>query len=163
MVSHLDDLLSDEIKGAIIISDRIIAKENLLSKSVIYRPKSLFVGIGLHWNTREETIRAGIDRVLMENSLSINSVKAITSLDKGKRIKGLDEYCQRNDLPLILFSRDKLDKIKVPNPSQRVGMYEGTSSVSEASSLAGSDGSLIVPKYKFPPDLTVAVSRMITK
>lgn len=160
LVTHLDDLLSDEIKGAIIISDRIIDNENLLNKSVIYRPKSLFVGIGLHWNTREDTIRAGIDRVLKENSLSISSIKAITSLDKGKRIKGLDEYCQRNDLPLILFSRDKLDKIKVPNPSQIVGMYEGTSSVSEASSLAGSNGSLIVPKYKFPPDLTVAVSRV---
>ncbi len=160
LMSHLDDLLSDEIKGAIIISDKIIANENLLSKSVIYRPKSLFIGIGLHWNTSEETIRDGIAKVLKENSLSIKSIKAITSLDKGKRIKGLDEYCQGNDLPLILFSRDKLDKIKVPNPSEIVGLYEGTSSVSEASSLAGSKGNLIVPKYKFPPDLTVAISRV---
>jgi len=40
-----------------------------------------------------------------------------------------------------------------------VGKYEGTSSVSEAASLASSKGILIVPKQKFPPDLTVAISR----
>jgi cobalamin biosynthesis protein CbiG len=96
---------------------------------------------------------------LKENRLSIMSIKAITSLEKKTRIKGLDEYCQRNNLPLLLFPKDQLDTISVPNPSEIVGRFEGTSSVSEASSIAGSNGNLIVPKYKLPPDLTVAISR----
>ncbi|WP_148687186.1 cobalt-precorrin 5A hydrolase [Candidatus Nitrosocosmicus hydrocola] len=160
LVSDVNDLLQDDIKGAIVISDKIITNKIVLNKSVLYRPKSLVVGVGLHWNTTEETIQAGITKVLKESNLSFNSIKSITSLEKGKRIRGLDEYCQRYDFPLILFAKDKLDKINVPNPSEIVGRFEGTSSVSEASSITGSNGSLIVPKYKFPPDLTVAISRV---
>ena len=51
--------------------------------------------------------------------------------------------------------------LKSPNPSELVGKFEGTSSVSEASSIVGSGGELVVPKNKFPPDLTVAISRKI--
>jgi cobalt-precorrin 5A hydrolase len=163
LVSNEKDLLPDEIKGAIIISDKIITDNILLEKSVIYRPKSLVVGVGLHWNTTEETIQTGIQKVLEASHLSYKSIKAIASLEKGKRIRGLDEYCQRNDFPLILFPREKLDKISVPNPSEIVGKFEGTSSVSEASSMAGANGNLIVPKYKFPPDLTIAISRVCAR
>jgi cobalt-precorrin 5A hydrolase len=48
----------------------------------------------------------------------------------------------------------------VPNPSATVQKFEGTSSVSEASSLLSSKGQLLVPKQKLPPNLTIAVSRI---
>lgn len=159
-VMMFSDLLSTEYQGSIIITDKIVSNKSLTAKSVIYRPKSLYVGIGLHWNTTKETIHQGITKVLEENRLSIKSIKAITSLDKGKRVVGLDEFCTENNLPLLLFSKTELNEIDVPNPSDLVGKYEGTSSVSEASSLAASKGILVVPKQKFPPNLTVAISRM---
>lgn len=159
-VPLITGLLSDEYKGSIIITDKLVSNKSLTDKSVIYRPKSLYVGIGLHWNTSKETIQQSIIKVLEENKLSIKSIKAITSLDKGKHVVGLDEFCLENNLPLLLFSKTELNEIEVPNPSDLVGKYEGTSSVSEASSLAGSKGILIVPKQKFPPDLTVAISRV---
>lgn len=160
IVNTLQDLHSDDFKAALIVTDKIVEDPILLKKSVIYRPKSLYVGIGLHWNTSLETILNGITQVMDKNKLSFNSIKAITSLDKGNRVKGLDEFCQKYNLTLQLFSKSLLDKIVVPNPSVLVGKYEGTSSVSEASSLSGSGGDLIVPKNKFPPDLTVAISRV---
>lgn len=160
LVNNLEDLLADDYKGSLIVSDRIVENYELLKKSVVYRPKSLYIGIGLHWNTSYETIMSGVTKVLDENKLSFKSIKAVTSLDKGKRVKGLDEFCQKFQLPLQLYSKNDLDKIKVPNPSEIVGKYEGTSSVSEASSIAASKGVLVVPKNKFPPDLTVAISRM---
>ncbi len=98
-----------------------------------------------------------------ENHLSFKSVKLIASIDKGKPVKGLDIYCKENNLDILLFSKERLGKVVVPNPSEIVGMYEGTYSVSEASSLLASEGILIVPKRKFPPDLTVAISRVINK
>jgi cobalt-precorrin 5A hydrolase len=101
----------------------------------------------------------GVIKVLDENKLSLKSIKAVSSLDKGKRVRGLDEFCQKFNLPLQLYSKNELDKIEVPNPSEIVGRYEGTSSVSEASSIAASKGKLVVPKNKFPPDLTIAISR----
>jgi cobalt-precorrin 5A hydrolase len=159
LVPIITDLLSEEYKGSIIITDKMVSNRSLTAKSVVYRPKSLYVGIGLHWNTSKQTIQQGIIRVLEENGLSTNSIKAITSLDKGKHVVGLDEYCTENNFPLLLFSKTELNKVVVPNPSDLVGKYEGTSSVSEAASLASSKGILIVPKQKFPPDLTVAISR----
>jgi cobalt-precorrin 5A hydrolase len=159
LTNNLKDLLSDEYKGALIVTDRMVENLELLKKSVVYRPKSLYVGIGLHWNTSSETIINGVTKVLEENKLSFKSIKAVTSLDKGKRVRGLDEFCQKFDIQLQLYSKNDLDKIQVPNPSEIVGKYEGTASVSEASSIAASKGKLVVPKNKFPPDLTVAISR----
>lgn len=160
LVSKKEELLSPDFKGAIIITDEIIYDNILLNKSVIYRPKSLVVGIGLHWNTSKETIINGILQVLKENHLSLKCIKLITSLDKGKHVKGLDDFCREYGFELTLFSKNDLDKVEVPNPSDTVNKFEGTSSVSEASSILGSNGVLIVPKRKFPPDLTVAISRV---
>jgi cobalt-precorrin 5A hydrolase len=163
IVTKLDDLLNDDYKSCLIITDKLILNESILKKSVIYRPKTLVVGIGLHWGTTKETIENGIANVLDENHLSFKSVKLIASIDKGKPVKGLDMYCKENNLDILLFSKECLGKVVVPNPSEIVGMYEGTYSVSEASSLLASEGILIVPKRKFPPDLTVAISRVINK
>jgi cobalt-precorrin 5A hydrolase len=128
---------------------------------VIYRPKTLVVGIGLHWTTSKDTIEFGVKRVLEENLLSFKSIRFISSIDKGRPVRGLEEFCKDHNLDLLLYSKEKLGEVKVPNPSELVGKYEGTASVSEASSLIASDyGFLAVPKKKFPPDLTVAISKI---
>jgi cobalt-precorrin 5A hydrolase len=59
-----------------------------------------------------------------------------------------------------LIKKKELLHILVPNPSDIVKKYEGTASVSEAASLISSSGNLIVPKQKFPPNLTVAVAKV---
>jgi len=160
IVNDMYDLLDDSYKSCLIITDKLIFNEHLLQKSVIYRPKTLVVGIGLHWGTTKETIENGIKNVLKENHLSFKSIKLIASLDKGKPVKGLDSFCKENNFDILLFPKEILGKVDVPNPSEIVGKYEGTYSVSEASSLVASNGVLIVPKRKFPPDLTVAISRV---
>ena len=53
-------LASDNYKASLIITDKLISNELLLKKSVIYRPKTLAVGVGLHWDTTKETIENGI-------------------------------------------------------------------------------------------------------
>jgi cobalt-precorrin 5A hydrolase len=161
IVTDMNDLVSDNYKASLIITDKLISNELLLRKSVIYRPKTLVVGVGLHWDTTKEKIENGIFHVLNENNLSFKSVKSIASLDRGKLVKGLDEFCKEHGLSTLLFSKENLGRITVPNPSEIVEKYEGTYSVSEASSLVASNGVLIVPKRKFPPDLTVAISRVI--
>lgn len=160
IVSSLEDLLSDDFKSCLIITDRIIKNPVLLKKSVIYRPKSLVIGVGLHWGTTKDTIENGIFTTLEENSLSFKSVKLIASMDKGKRVEGLDSYSREKNFDILLFSKEQLNKVDVPNPSDIVGKYEGTYSVAEASSILASNGILIVPKRKFPPDLTIAICRV---
>ena len=48
VVPKLVDLKSPDFKGALIISDKLIDDPVVLEKSVIYRPKSLVVGVGVH-------------------------------------------------------------------------------------------------------------------
>ena len=59
MVRSLDELRSPDFGGALIISDRLITDTIILEKSVIYRPKSLVIGLGLHWDTHIDDIEFG--------------------------------------------------------------------------------------------------------
>jgi cobalt-precorrin 5A hydrolase len=160
VVQNIDELRSDDFKAGLIISDKIIADPILVRKSVIYRPKSLVVGIGFHWDTTQADIEEGIMKVLEENGLSFLSIRNLSTINRGKSPISLGAFSDKHGIPLEFFDKDKLSNVTVPNPSELVKKYEGTSSVSEASSILSSGGELIVSKQKFPPNLTVAVSRI---
>ena len=59
---NFEELKKSNSKAHLIISDKII-DEQIAKESVIYRPPSLVIGIGLHWDTTKETIREGIEIV----------------------------------------------------------------------------------------------------
>lgn len=160
IVEDIDELKSDNFMAGLIISDRIITDPLLIGKSVIYRPKSLVVGLGFHWDTTQKDIEDGILKVLKENGLSFLSIRNLSTIDRGKSPASLGSFSDKHGIPLEFFEKEKLNKIMVPNPSDMVKKYEGTSSVSEASSILSSGGELIITKQKFPPNLTVAVSRI---
>jgi cobalt-precorrin 5A hydrolase len=160
IVKDIDELRSDDFKAGLIISDKIITDPLLVNKSVIYRPKSLVVGLGFHWDTTQKEIEDGILKVLKENGLSFLSIRNLSTINRGKSPASLGSFSDKHGIPLEFYDKEQLDKIMVPNPSDVVKKYEGTSSVSEASSILSSGGELIVTKQKFPPNLTVAVSRI---
>ena len=54
--------------------------DEITKKSVIYRPPSLVIGIGLHWDTTKETIREGIDTCLKKFKLSPKSIAKLVSI-----------------------------------------------------------------------------------
>ncbi|HKU48543.1 MAG TPA: cobalamin biosynthesis protein [Nitrososphaera sp.] len=159
-VGVLSQLQSPEFRAGLVITDRIINDPEILSKSVVYRPKSLVVGIGLHWDTPSDTIESGVLQVFKENALSFQCIRNISSINRGAKVKGLDEFAMKYNVPVEIYEKEALGSVSVPNPSQTVQKFEGTPSVSEASSILSSKGSLVVPKQKFPPNLTVAVSRI---
>jgi cobalt-precorrin 5A hydrolase len=160
IIENIDELKSDNFKAGLIISDKIITDPLLIRKSVIYRPKSLVVGLGVHWDTTEKDIEDGIIKVLKENGLSFLCIRNLSTINRGKSPTSLGSFSDKHGIPLQFFDKAKLDKVMVPNPSDVVRKYEGTSSVSEASSILSSGGELVIAKQKFPPNLTVAVSRI---
>ncbi len=159
-VQSIDDIKSTDFKAGLVITDRIVSDPEVLSKSVVYRPKSLVVGIGLHWDTSKETIEFGVKTVFDEKGLSIKSIRNVASVNREARVRGLEEFSAQYSLPVEIYDKPELAKVQVPNPSETVQKFEGTASVSEAASLLSSKGQLIVPKQKFPPNLTVAVCRI---
>lgn len=159
-VSGLDNLKSKEFRACLIITDRILQNKEISSKSVIYRPKSLVVGIGIHWNTTKETIESAIFKAFKNNYLSIKSIRNLSTIENKAQVGGLLDFSRSYQIPIEAFDDDQLTKMHVPNPSELVGRFEGTKSVSEAAALLSSKGVLIVPKLKFPPDLTISVARV---
>jgi cobalt-precorrin 5A hydrolase len=160
VIDSIDKIKSQEFKAGLIISDKLVLDQTIIAKSIIYRPKSLVVGIGLHWDTSKETIKSGIDTVFKENGLSFQSIRNLASIDHKAKIKGLEEFSKQHGISVEIYDKDRLASVDVPNPSPTVQKFEGTPSVSEASSLLSSKGELVVPKQKLPPNLTLAVSRI---
>ena len=156
----LDELKKSRSKGYLIISDEQVDDDEILENAVIYRPPSLVIGIGLHWDTTKEKIMEGLDASLKKFNLNKKSVARIASIKKEKDVIGLDDFAEEMNVPLELYDRDELALIKTPNPSKMVEGYEGTASVSEAAAIKSSGGNLIVEKQKFPPDLTIAIARI---
>ena len=157
--SNMDELKKSNSKAYLIISDKII--DGISKESVIYRPPSLVIGIGLHWDTTKETIREGIEKCLEKFSLSSKSIAKLVSIKKPQDVQGLIELGEEMRIPVEYVNREELAKVPTPNPSDTVKTFEGTASVSEAAAIKISGGELIVEKQKFPPNLTIAIARIL--
>ena len=156
----LEELKKSNSKAHLIISDEIIDNE-LSQESVIYRPQSLVIGIGLHWDTTKDTIKDGIEHCLKKFNLSSKCIAKLVSIKKPKDVQGLIDLGKEMQIPVEYVNREELAEIITPNPSSTVKAFEGTASVSEAAAIKISNGELIVEKQKFPPNLTVAIARKI--
>jgi len=159
--SNMEDLKDSDSKGYLIITNDQISDENVLKNSVVYRVPNLVVGIGLHWDTSKETILNGVNETLEKFGLKQNQIARFVSIKKDKDVIGLIELGKEMNIPIEYIDREELATITAPNPSKTVQAFEGTSSVSEAAAIKSSEGELIVEKQKFPPNLTVAIARII--
>ena len=159
-VSELNNLRSKEFSAGLIITDKILQDKEISSKSVIYRPRSLVVGIGIHWNTTKETIESAIHEAFQSYGLSNKSIRNLATIENKAQARGLLDFSNSYQIPIEAFNDEQLSKMNVPNPSEVVGRFQGTKSVSEAAALLSSKGVLIVPKLKFPPDLTLSIARV---
>ena len=158
--NSLEELKKSNSKAYLIISDTIIDNE-LAQESVIYRPQSLVIGIGLHWDTTKDTIKDGIEHCLKKFNLSSKCIAKLVSIKKSEDVQGLIDLGEEMKIPVEYVNREELAEIITPNPSNTVKAFEGTASVSEAAAIKISNGELIVEKQKFPPNLTVAIARKI--
>ena len=156
---NFEELKNSNSKGFLIISDRVFDDE-ILENAVIYRPQTLVVGVGLHWDTSDDTIKNGLESSLQKFNLSSKSIARFVSIKKEKDVEGLIRLGKDMDVPIEYIGREELATITTPNPSKTVQAFEGTSSVSEAAALKSSKGKLLVEKQKFPPNLTIAIARI---
>ena len=159
--SDMKELKDSDSKAYLIITNDQINDEEILKDSVVYRVPNLVVGIGLHWDTSKETILNGVNETLEKFELKQNQIARFVSIKKDKDIIGLIELGKEMDIPIEYIDREELATITAPNPSKTVQAFEGTASVSEAAAIKSSEGELIVEKQKFPPNLTVAIARMV--
>ena len=159
--SNIEDLKNSDSKGYLIITNDEIKDEDVLKNSVVYRVPDLVIGIGLHWDTPKETILNGVNETLEKYGLKQSKIAKFVSIKKDKDVIGLIELGKEMNIPVEYIDREELATISAPNPSKTVQAFEGTASVSEAAAIKSSQGELIVEKQKFPPNLTVAIARIM--
>jgi cobalt-precorrin 5A hydrolase len=165
----LEGVDPDNFEILLIASDRELraAHPGHWENSVIYRPKSLVVGMGCDKNADPGMVERGFLQLLERNQLSVKSVKEIGTIDVKKDEPAFVQLCEKYGWPLRIFTAQELDVVAgIENPSETVKKFVGTRGVSEASALLASGADkLLVPKQIYTePDagrsMTFAVARI---
>ena len=161
-VSTLEELAASRCQAALIITDRTISGwEDALPPSVVYRPRSLVVGVGCNRDTSAEEIAAAVAQALEGQGLALASIRKLATVDLKRDEQGLQRFAAGLGVPVEYYSPQQLSSVAgTPNPSEAVMRCVGTTGVCEPAALLGSGAStLVVPKLK-TPNVTVAVARM---
>ena len=134
--------------------------------AVIYRPKSLVLGIGCDRGTAPDLVERGVMALLARHGLSPKSVKELATIDVKKDEPALLALSERYGWPLRTYPPEELDVVPgIQNPSEKVKQHVGSRGVSEpAALLAAGVEELLVSKqiYTEPGagrSMTLAVAR----
>ncbi len=162
--TSIEALNQSNSQAALIITDRILDKgyQALLpSHTVIYRPKSLVIGIGCNRGTQCAKIEEAISQVFSEHGLSIKSIRNIATITLKKNETGLLEFARKYCLPIEYFNKETLRKVQfLSSPSAAVLKHVGTPVVCESAALLSSGSTfLVVPKVSCNRTVTIAVAR----
>lgn len=153
----------------LIASDRDLARTDpgCFANAVVYRPKSLVLGIGCDRGTPPELVSRGVDELLAANHLSARSVKAVATATLKRDEPALLALSEARGWPLLAYPPEVLDGVPgVERPSEVVRRHVGTRGVAEPAALLGAGADrLLVPKtvYTEPMagrSMTFAVARI---
>jgi cobalt-precorrin 5A hydrolase len=153
----------------LIVSDRDLKQTHPdhFANAVIYRPKSLVLGIGCDRDTPVALVERGVKKLLGEHGLAFASVKALATIDKKGDEPALLQLSERYGWPLVLYPAEVLDVVPgIENPSDVVKRHVGTRAVAEpAALLAAGVDKLLVPKQTYTEEgagrsMTLAVARV---
>jgi cobalt-precorrin 5A hydrolase len=165
MVRRFDTLEALAAAGVpgLVITDRLIpARFSTAARAwVVYRPRSLALGIGASTGVTKAEIQALVAGTLAEAGLAAASVGAIGTLDRKLDEPGLVAFAAGWALPVRSYTAEQLARVSVAQPSAVVLSHVGTPSVCEAAArLAAEGGPLVVPKRK-STRATVAIARVL--
>jgi cobalt-precorrin 5A hydrolase len=149
---QLKDIDPDYFSAVVMVTDeRDPIINHWENKLVLWRPKSLVLGIGCDRDTPLTVINAGLEAFSQEHSLSLNCVADITSIDLKANEVGLLELSAQRQWPFITYCASELDDIQgIENPSEYVKKVTGSNSVSEAAALKKAKSKkLLVAKWVF--------------
>ncbi|NYE08924.1 cobalt-precorrin 5A hydrolase [Bacillus niacini] len=158
----IDEAIMAKPQAALLITDRLIEEheEVLLENGVMYRPKSIVLGIGCNRGTATAEIEQVIDETLAELCLSKKSVKAVATIDLKKNETGLLELTAKHNWPFVTYTPDELNEIPMQNPSETVFKYTGAYGVSEPAALRYSNAKELLLEKKKSGNVTISIARV---
>jgi cobalt-precorrin 5A hydrolase len=153
----------------LIASDRDLERTHPahFENAVIYRPKSLVLGIGCDRGTPAGLVKRGVVKLLEEKGLALASVRTLATIDKKGDEPAVRELSEVFGWPLLLYPAEVLDAVPgIENPSEVVKKHVGTRAVAEPAALLGAGAErLLVPKQTYTEEgagrsMTMAVARV---
>lgn len=166
---HLYDNMNKAIEAkpnaSLLITDRILTEKEkvLLENGVVYRPKSLVIGMGCNRGTPLEEVETVILQTLEELQLSIKSVKTLATIDLKKDEEAFVQVAAKYDWEFITYSPEQLNEIPLPNPSDTVFKYTGAYGVSEPAAMRYANTSELILTKKKSGNTTISVARLLFK
>lgn len=137
------------------------------ANAVLYRPKSLVLGLGCDRDIPYDVLERGVLHHLREQGLSVKSVKEIATVTKKSDETAFLKLSEEYGWPMRIFTAEELDTVPgIENPSAMVKHHVGTRGVSEpAALLAAGAAKLLVPKQIYTEagagkSMTIAVARI---
>jgi cobalt-precorrin 5A hydrolase len=167
--TSLHDIDASRYEILLVASDRELAAEHPAhwANAVIYRPKSLVVGLGCDKGTSPELVARGVGELFARHRLAMKSIKALATIDVKRDEPAFVALAEQLGCPLHVFAARELDRVPgIENPSPIVKRHVGTRAVAEpAALLAAGARTLLVSKHTYTePDagrwMTLAVARI---
>ena len=124
------------------------------------RPRNLMVGVGCNQGTPAAEILELLENTFKQHQLSWNSFHTLATIAAKKDEPGLKEVVGRLGVNFTWYTKEELQQIQVPNPSDLVESHMGVASVCEAAALKAARAKvLVVPKQK-TANVTVAIAQV---
>lgn len=150
--------------AAVLVTDRLLADSELLalgSRSVVYRPRSLVLGIGCNRGTSVEELEAAVELMLKEQRLSLSSVRNVATIDLKGDEAGLLTLCGKYGWELALFTPAQLNTVPLENPSSVVFRATGAYGVCEPAAVLSSGARDLLLGKCASGNVTVAIARIL--
>ncbi|WP_046179762.1 cobalt-precorrin 5A hydrolase [Domibacillus tundrae] len=161
-VTSVEEAAQTAHHAALVVTHRLLSEKDLASLQypVVYRPKSIVIGIGCNRGTDEREIEAVVDETLHELSFSKRCIRTVASINLKKDEEGILSLAEKNNWPFTTFSPDELNKAPMSEKSETVFKFTGAYGVSEpAAYLASGGGRIVLPKKK-SGNVTISIAVM---
>jgi cobalt-precorrin 5A hydrolase len=153
----------------LIASDRLLDRTDPahFANAVVYRPKSLVLGLGCDKHAPAEMVERGVQSLLQEHGLAVASVRELATIDVKRDEPAFVALSRKYGWPLRTFTAAELSTVAgVENPSSTVQRHVGTPAVAEAAALhaAGAERLALAKQTYTEPgadrSMTLAVARI---
>jgi cobalt-precorrin 5A hydrolase len=158
-----------QFEALLLVTDRLPGdgEGDLFASAVVYRPRSLVLGIGCDRGAPPGLVARGVESLLARHRLALASVREIATIDLKADEPALRELAARLGCGLRLFAAAELDAAPgIESPSEAVRRHVGARAVAEPAALLASGAArLLLPKQKYTEpcagrSMTLAIARI---
>ena len=142
------------------VSERVAALNPKTPKTlVIYRPRSLVVGIGSRRGVGVAEVEGLLRETFAAERLAVGSVRCIATAELKRDEAAIGLLAERLGVPVRYFGADELNGMPGPSGASESQRLLGIVGVAEPAALLASGGDIIVPKVRSAA-ATLAVARI---